>query len=96
LSNGSMRETKKFRINVTSNDIKWGVGSSGSYGPVARALRRRRPLRFASISAEFIGSYGALIPTPEPVATFIRNFDSGRPVLPFSFDLDVPLDLLWV
>ncbi len=92
----------KLTISVTQEDIKAGIRLHCGLCPVARAARRA--LRLAEIphdeqlmhvnakniypmGASKIGSKRHLL--PNEAAEFISCFDSGFPVNPFSFEIDI-------
>lgn len=81
-----------MKVIVTASDIK-----SPEYGghscPVARALIRSGfPDAYAGVLDLYLDGTGGfrVVPTPLAVETFIRAFDAGFPVEPFSFELEVP------
>ncbi len=80
-----------MKINVTAEHIKRGKPKSCVYCPVALALKEQ----FAPVV--FNGWYvwcpplvkGALIEMPQEVLDFAADFDAGKPVEPFSFELAI-------
>lgn len=84
--------TRRIRVNVTQRDIERGVQNSGGRCPVARAMRRHRPFRFASVNGlEAYVPWGGKYTLPLEVQEFVGAFDDGDPVEPFTFDLEVEL-----
>jgi hypothetical protein len=85
------------RINVTGNDIKHGVKAACRACPVARAIWRHARRTYSAIgvfnlSVTFCQSDGTVQPRPlsHDVSVWIRRFDLGDDVAPFSFELDIP------
>lgn len=85
------------RVDVTAEDISEGVPKSSRKCPVAFALKRvaGRPvavgidtvcMRPDATGGKAMCDYA--LPTIAQV--FIADFDDGKPVLPFSFAMDVP------
>lgn len=82
-----------MRVEVTQEDIGKGVARAPNNCPIALALKRAGWAR-ASVSASAIGfkARGAekfywTYAVPENAKSFLFDFDAGRPVSPFSFDL---------
>jgi hypothetical protein len=86
----------KVRIDVTQSDIDGGMHSSAGC-PCARAGRRLpglQGIRFGAYAWAFDMSFLPSWQLPSLVRDWIHDYDAGRPVKPFSFDLDIPDDLL--
>lgn len=66
-------------ITVTQQDIDRGVKHSGKECPIALAVNR----------AATLGDELWHVRYPREVGYFIRDFDAGQPVKPFSFWLPV-------
>jgi hypothetical protein len=87
---------KTIRVEVTAEDIRKGVVGSCDACPVAKALRRTFRTKSATVyyvrSATPRCSVKKLdaLPLPLDAAKFAANFDDGKPVSPFSFDLRIP------
>ncbi|MCI0537687.1 MAG: hypothetical protein L0Z50_20935 [Verrucomicrobiales bacterium] len=87
-----------MRIEVTQNDIDKGCEKDCLKCPVALAINRvlRKPyVCYVDIPLIRIRKGRSLdfvceILTPEVAIDFIRAFDPGRDVSPFSFDLSIP------
>ena len=81
----------KLLINVIPFDIEFGQTCSGTGCPVALSL--------SNIFDEAIVSYEGIfltkdnkkikVDTPQEVASFMNDFDSGVEVQPFSFELEL-------
>lgn len=78
---------KSKLIRVTEENIRKGTQGNPMRCPVARALRREFNVRRCTASHYFLDINGISIPTPEIVRNFMRRFDSGERVKPFSFRL---------
>jgi len=78
-------------VEVTAEDIANGTRASCANCPVARAVHR------ALGSPANVGLFEIWandpfrqVKTTRAVRKFICDFDDGKPVAPFSFDIDVP------
>lgn len=84
---------KRLRVEVTAEDIADGRREHCERCPVARAMRRAIG-RVVWVGGA--GQWGIGNRSPQPkrlplrVTDFITAFDTGRPVSPFTFNLDVP------
>ncbi len=82
-------------ITVTTADIANGAKGFASTCPVALALSRETR-RYCLVAQDEITVYdeshkaSSRMTTPELVVAFINNFDGGRVVEPFTFELDIP------
>jgi hypothetical protein len=79
---------------VTQEDIEVGEQKSCGHCPVARAIRRDVPgAEAVYVTVSWINVYNEHQncflgqTTPRSAADFIRDYDAGRPVQPFSFEL---------
>lgn len=95
-----------IKVEVTQNDIEQGEACVGGYCPIALALRRVCP-KFDNIHVgdrvvEFYKGYGkyihldeltAVYKMPESGKKFVRKFDYGRSVEPFTLYLVEPENL---
>jgi hypothetical protein len=87
-------------VMVRAGDIAAGIKGDCSRCPVALALRRSFPSAGDVMVCFTINLYrtvkdglpSARVKTPDDVVCFIRDFDYGRRVKPFSFKLDLPID----
>lgn len=80
-------------INVTENDIRAGIPEDCHSCPVALALVRQCQCEGAEISDDLTLHFPGLkmeFDLPDTVASFIKAFDKGEDVVPFSFTLAVP------
>lgn len=60
--------------------------------PIARAMREQK-IHFYGVSQEGIEVNRNLenpLPLPEQAITFIQDFDEGKKVKPFSFEVNIP------
>lgn len=88
-------------INVTQKDINSGIRADCHVCPVAIAVSRVLGLNdveisAASIYADFAGSNyyreaRIIQPLPLQVRSYIRAFDAGNEIEPFSFNLDMDI-----
>ena len=81
-------------IEVTQADIDGGTKFDAWKCPVARAIKRHLASGWTvtvTVFSILISHDSAVIfniKTPPTVETFIRSFDLGSPVKPFSFDME--------
>lgn len=81
-------------VEVTQEDIDEG-SINCEWCPIALALKRRFGIMpRIRVSENYIHIDEAMIPTPDEAAEFILDFDTERVVVPISFPLDIPDDLL--
>ena len=83
-----------MRIEVTLEDINKGKRDNCRKCPVALAVQRVMPPGYkADIDQDYIsyldkaGIYHILCNAPAKVTTFIKRFDAGKPVKPFTFTI---------
>ena len=76
-------------ITVTKADIKEGIRFSSQSCPVAKALNRACPSKrdYWSVGPVTMSFYPRKFKTPSDVQRFIKAFDAGKRVKPFSFTL---------
>lgn len=87
----------KLSVSVTQDDILLGKKSNCDFCPVAYAVRRVVPDKYIKISVGrrwlVLWPNDTVICTevelPEVVKTFIKEFDRGLPVSPFTFEMDL-------
>ena len=78
-----------MKIKVTAEDIKRGKRQDCWRDPVARAARR------ATSKSAWVGYFTMGLDgrkarkLPKKVASFVSRFDAGKPVKPFSFEIDL-------
>ena len=82
-------------IEVTQEDIKNGVRGDPCNCPTAHAATRAThgtvPLRVGALVIKF-GPIGSSVASKLPIEAreFIYDFDWGKPVEPFSFEIELP------
>jgi len=90
---------KTVKINVTKYQIENGTRVSPYNCPIARAIRRNIMIKGdrykdVSVGADNVDIFSlpktVNVKLPKEAKEFIRRFDSGLPVKPFSFTLRVP------
>ena len=78
-------------VDVTQADIDAGVKRKCDQCPIARAVRRvvgaDKEVTVNPVSIYIDGGYWR---TPLEASNFISDFDNGHPVVPFSFEVNVP------
>lgn len=89
----------KIKINVTQDDIEQGKRNCGNHCAIARAVKREiEELVPYDVTPEIGGLFGDFyvshvgsfdVKLTRKAAKFIRDFDNGRPVKPFSFTLTI-------
>lgn len=91
----------RITIDVTAEDIAAGEPGEPCSCPIALAVLRVLPFLTGVWVDEtgveldgFARLGGASIPLPPPAREFISHLDAGDAVEPFSFDLDVPDELI--
>jgi hypothetical protein len=88
-------------INVTQVDIKKGTVDRTDVCPIARAMRRHKPLKNAHVGRSSFspsGLWNDELPLPEKAVVFTRDFDSRpdrRQLPPFSFSVKIPDEILY-
>lgn len=87
---------KRILVDVTQEDIEMGERRASMRCPVALAVRRVPELSACVVGPKDVISdspahpNGLDIPLPGAAIKFVLRFDSGRPVRPFSFELELP------
>lgn len=84
-----------MQIEVEQPDIDEGLACNCDACPIARATQRKLPAgvmvqvqsRFAQVFV--MGKHVKSIWMPAEAREFIKAFDAGEPVQPFSFDLPI-------
>lgn len=85
-----------MEISVTKEDIKKGNQGHCRDCPIALAASRAFGVdvlvrsRYVAVDA-VPGGRNAIYSLPENARNFINNFDNGRPVRPFRFELGEPV-----
>ena len=77
----------KYKIEITQEDIDRGMRGRSDFCPVALALRRKWPEAEMGCFACDLGN--RLVLVPELVSKFVEDFDSGKPVKPFTFEIEL-------
>lgn len=85
------------KIKVTKNDIKFGYPNSATTCPIARAVQRLLPdgnvfvypteIEFCQLTESKHDHIRTKL--PEEAVQFIRDFDTGNKVRPFTFELEI-------
>jgi hypothetical protein len=76
-----------MKIEVTADDIAEGVPEDGIGCPIACALNRLTGDRYEVDYEEVTTPDGRVIDLPPEARAFIRRFDRGDEVAPFTFEL---------
>jgi len=81
-------------IEVTRDDIRRGHPEDDCRCPVSLAIRRAVGLDTSVgdgvIVVDYATPWQIEIWSPEEVIQFVEDFDAGRKVKPFAFELDLP------
>ncbi len=85
-------------IHVTQAHIDAGIRSECRLCPIALALQAAISRDVQVMSGSFLvfgggGYVASLHALPEEVSVFIINFDEGSPVQPFSFEVNIPVEV---
>lgn len=83
---------KRITIHVTEQDIRDGLIDDPWSCPVARALAAHGFVPFVSSDEMKFPKMG-WADNPQSVKQFIRRFDAGEPVEPFTFRITLPDDI---
>lgn len=78
-----------FKIEVTQEDIENGVPCKSLYCPIALAVSRKLGIPVYIGIYTVCAEHNDLAKLPYKATKWITQFDIGRKVEPFSFDLDV-------
>jgi hypothetical protein len=74
---------------VTEKDIIHGDTCSAQRCPIARAIRRRLPDQEIQVARYEIKIGLEIFEAAREIVAFTSSFDSGKPVKPFSFELEL-------
>lgn len=87
-----MSTTKAVVVEVTSEDIRIGERRRATRCPVRRALRRAGVPAHAVFGGDYMfrAEDAPLMPLPVTVERWIRAYDAGHFVRPFTFKVRVP------
>lgn len=82
-----------MKIEVTQEDIERGVPLNSCFCPIAFASSRAFHCQHSLVSQDYfrvlgVGKNGRIM-LPQPAIDFIAAFDAGKPVEPFSFEVEV-------
>lgn len=83
----------QITFTVTAEDIAAGRQMHGERCPIGRAVRRVWPNAHVTAVSILPGGFGKLygdIPLDDQAFAFVRKFDTGFPVEPFSFTVVIP------
>lgn len=97
-SSNTCPDYEKLTVSVTQDDIQFGKKGNCDWCPVAHAVRRVVSEKYIKIS---VGKRWLVlwpndviisreVELPEVAKTFIKEFDRGLPVSPFTFEIDIP------
>ena len=78
-----------MKFQVTTEDIVNGIANNTEFCPIAACIKRT--LKISELTKESIEPYKSLKGNTRLVCTimaFIIDFDEGRPVEPFEFELN--------
>lgn len=99
-----MTQSVKTKIAVTADHIKRGVAREYCGCPIALAINEKiEKSGYIAIVANRVRFKHTIIhdkeilfseTIPRVASDFIGNFDSGRPVEPFEFEVDLPEEFL--
>lgn len=77
-----------MKIQVTQEDIS--NGKTNIYAcPIALSLRREFPSAKVGVAITLDGSWKDAIQAPPEALKFMNDFDDGKSVKPFEFELDI-------
>lgn len=76
-----------MKISLTQDDIDNGLPDDCEDCPVALAIKRVNPDAYVTAYSHEITIDRVKFEVPLSVSVFINNFDDGRHVKPFEFDL---------
>lgn len=86
----------RLHVNVTQRDIDSGKRYVSHACPIARAIGRHNAISAVAVDVNTLTVYTPrdyaehLITLPSVAFYFRHDFDNGRPVAPFAFDLVIP------
>jgi len=75
----------KLSVTVTRDDIRLGKTYDECNCPIARAIKRQYKTKAVCVRGDDGNIDGREVLFPKAAETFIRRFDLGRPVKPFTF-----------
>lgn len=74
-------------IIVIQPDIDYGVRHEMVHNPITHAIGRTYPNSYIKADQSHISMDGIEFHCPDSVISFIDDFDNGKSVKPFSFEL---------
>lgn len=100
--------SKRVKVKLTPADIRQGRMCSPRLCPVALAIKRATGRTVVSVGAAGVTTYWrgkryhsdgfisdirtGSFPLPKKAITFVKRFDAGLAVAPFSFELDMDVE----
>jgi hypothetical protein len=81
-----------MKVEVTEKDIRTGIQADCMECPIALAINRSLGSGHARVRRHRIDMYNPTlkcIPLPSEARAFVLDFDRGKEVLPFSFEIAV-------
>ena len=89
-----MNNNKIVTINVTENDIKYGIKQNNNCCPIARAIKRKFKTQHVAVCYQDIGilkndslQADNFFHLDKEILNFMKKFDKGEQVKPFKFEL---------
>ena len=79
----------KYRIDVKQCDISRGVPTSACDCPIALAIKRALRCKHVGVTGTYIAINDKMVRQTKKVAKFVYDFDSYKPVKPFSFTVNL-------
>ena len=76
-------------IKVLKEDIRKGKRQNAQYCPIARAIKRKTKRGDVMVDSRRVMFGWMTFEMPVRAENFIMNFDAGKPVKPFQFELEV-------
>lgn len=78
-----------MKIEVTQEDINKGEVTECRRCPIALAVIRATGNKYVLVDSDYTHVGTKFCPTPVTAKRFIRNFDYGNDVQPFTFELPI-------
>lgn len=76
-------------VEVTQEDIDNGQRAVPSACPIARAIRKNFMGATVNRTNVKLDGWGKSTELPQIAKNFVNDFDNGKPVRPFDFELDL-------
>lgn len=84
-----------YKINVTQKHIDNGCRHKCGSCPIALAIKDVVPyfydIRVGTMAVSLDSSWEEFFELPAYAKEFVHSFDSGDKVIPFSFEIDLPI-----